>query len=313
LQLEFDWLDATKTLFDAYEKALNRSGNEQLVDLQTIGEKIRTAVAPDDGAEIAWSVGGFVGNLTSAGLILLSGPEGPLVLAAWEALVTVYELVRELIGDTSGTPAGDKVTTKMQELSSEVATRLSATANGLDRLRDVIISDYGRLKALGSVAGGPGWSVDVPTTTSTLTTAANAFFSSELMPVAFRPWEMRATTTFGDPTTEGCNVPGYGHSFRGAPATSWLNWHRSDPLGYSIREPGDTPVWALGKYSWSASQYAYPPAGLTDTTFRSQDQGGYGVQLHRFFWEQYNSRALPGLGYDDPEDWNDGGNWLACF
>jgi hypothetical protein len=108
-------------------------------------------------------------------------------------------------------------------------------------------------------------------------------------------------------------VPGYGHSFRGTPATSWLNWHRSDPLGCSIREPGDTPVWALGRYSWSASQYASPPAALTDSIFRSQDQGGYGVNLHRFFWEQYNSRALPGLGYDDPEGWNDDGNWLACF
>jgi hypothetical protein len=85
------------------------------------------------------------------------------------------------------------------------------------------------------------------------------------------------------------------------------------PLGYDIRGAGDTPTWALGKYNWSASQYAYPPAGLTDATFRSQDQGGYGVSLPRFFWEQYNSRALPGLGYDDPDGSNDDGNWLACF
>jgi hypothetical protein len=246
-----------------------------------------------------------------------------VALAAWEALVAVYELVRELIGDTSGKPVGDQVTSKVDDLSTEVARRLTATANGLDRLRGVIISDYGRLKALGSVADGPGWSIDVPSTTTTLTTAANAFFSSQLMPIAFRPYELRrysaVSGSFG--TTESCfiSVRGAlnGHVFRGAPASSWLNWHRGDRLDsdwsnetqFSER---DTPVWVLGEfYLRLAGNYSGVPEDLSDAIFRSQGQGGYGVHLHRFLWEQY-SPALPGFRYQDPEDWNNA-DWRNCI
>jgi hypothetical protein len=284
LQKEFDYLDATKTLFDAYQKALDRSGKQELVDLESLGQTIRLSVAPDNSEEIGLSVFEFLKAL--GGVAAVFG--GEEVVAAYEALSAAYEFGMSLKADLSGAPVGDQINDKVTDVAHEVGSRLSGTANSLDRVRDVIISDWGRLEALGTVANGPGWSIDVPTTTSTLTTGANAFFSTELMPVAYRPWKLYASTNFGTPTVDGCNIPGYGHSFRGATASSWLKWAGDR----------DVPVWALGKNTWTVSQYAWPPQDLSDQIFLSTSQRGYGVHLHRFFWEQY----------EDP-----GSSSVACF
>jgi hypothetical protein len=291
LQDEFDYLDATKTLFDSYKQALNRSGSGQLVDLQKIGDDLKSGIAPDNSASIAWTVGAFVGDLISAGL-QLAGPEAGAVRGAWQAFMAVYELVRELVGETHSKPVGDQITSKVEDLSFEVATRLSDTANGLDRLRDVIISDYGRLKALGKVADGLGWSVDVDAMTNSLSTAANAFFSSQLMPIPYGVYVLRPLNTrFRDPTTDNCNDTSYGHTWRGAPATAQLRWKADFVDGDGLHVPPDS-LWVLGRHSLSISYYAYPPNELTDPMFgppsRSYNgQHGYGMQLPRFAWEQY--------------------------
>jgi hypothetical protein len=89
------------------------------------------------------------------------------------------------VSGDSGTPLGDQVTSKVEDLASEVTERLFDTANGLDRLRQVIISDYGRLQALGPVVNDKEWSLDKADTATRLTAAARAFYYSELMPIPY--------------------------------------------------------------------------------------------------------------------------------
>jgi hypothetical protein len=87
---------------------------------------------------------------------------------AFGVLASSYDLANAIASE-KGAPVGDRISTKVDDLASEVADNLFGTANALDRIGDVVISDYGRLKALGSVADGPGRAIDVPTTTSNLT------------------------------------------------------------------------------------------------------------------------------------------------
>ena len=184
LEAEFRLLDKVKEMFDAYEQAFSRSGPVQQAELESLGTAIEQAIKPGNhGGEIVWTVGGFLGNLTSAGLVL--DPEGAAALAAWEALVTVYELTRELMGDTGGVPVGEQVESKVGELALDLTKKLEASSDGVERLRQVIISDWGRLRAVGSVAGTPGWTVDVPTVKAKLTNSAGAFFSSQLLPIPY--------------------------------------------------------------------------------------------------------------------------------
>jgi hypothetical protein len=65
----------------------------------------------------------------------------------------------------------------MDDLSAELANKVFNSVNAMDALRDVIISDYGRLKALGTL---DNWSIKRPALATALTGSA---FSSELLPV----------------------------------------------------------------------------------------------------------------------------------
>ncbi len=306
LQREFSWLNRTKEVFDSYDKALSSSGNLEQADLQKIGETIRTAVTSDNtNGEVAWSLGGFFGNMMSAA-ILAFFPEATPALAAWEAFVTVYELVRELVSDEGGAPVGEQVASKVGDLSQEVAERLFDTAGALVRLRDVIISDYGRLQKLGSLIEDGSLNIDSSTLTDNITTAARAFFSSELVPIPYgvyalfkdghRPWN------FG---VGFCRDLRYGTTWKGTPASAQIRW-----MGDFSRdgESGTFPtLFVLGRHDLSITYYAYPPKELTDPMFAPptktvDDQKGYGMQLSRFVWEQYKKGFPPtDIGYCAPK------------
>jgi hypothetical protein len=299
LQREFDWLDRTKTLFDTYKEVLGSSGNLQLVDLQQIGTKILNTIAiADTDAGVGWSLGGFVGHLISAGLAFVPG--GEAVAAAWEALVAVYELVRELVSESGPTakPVGDQVQTEVGELSHNVATQLAAAADALVRLRDVIISDYGRLQALGTQIEDDGSDVDAPTMTHNLRAAANAFFSSKLVPIPYGVHALMRVSPRGswdDANT--CHDVGL-YQWRGVPDTARMMW-----MGDFDRDGqhGWFPtLFALGEHPLRTRTYPYPPKDMTDPMFTpttekvgNPPQYGYGMQLPRFMWEQFDKGFPP--------------------
>ena len=289
LQEEFELLDKTKQMFDAYELAFSRSGPVQQAELQSLATAIKDALKPSETEEILWSVGGFLGNLISAGLVL--DPEGAAVLAAWEALVTVYELTRELLGETGGVPVGEQVESKVGELGIDLAKKLEASSDGVERLRQVIISDWGRLAAVGSVAGTPGWTVDVPTVKANLTNSAQVFFSSQLLPIPYGVHDLEATGFNGNPSAENCYTLKYGHTYRGAPETAKLEW--MGDFNFQEATGGFPSQFVLAVHSPSDLRYSYPPAAITDELFRPRVQGGFGMLLPRYVWESYEDRHNP--------------------
>jgi hypothetical protein len=283
LQHEFDWLDATKTLFDSYEKALSRSGGQEQVDLHTIGENIRKDVEPPDDASIFASA---VKLLETA--LALAGPEAAEAGHVIAFLSSAYEFGSTLASNAAGQPVGDRVNTKVGDLSQALADNLSGTANALDRMRDVVISDYGRLWSLGQVADTPDWTVDVPAMTSNLTTAANGYFTSQLLPVAYDAWYLSTTPFNNNPTPDNCFIIGYGHSFEQQPADQYLTFRDKFDGAQGVEN-----LLSIGKHTWTASDYAYPrqdaAADLVDTAFSPVAQNGYGLRLSDFFWQSYKA------------------------
>jgi hypothetical protein len=278
---EFGWLDSVHRLFDAYEQALGRSGSGQAAQLQSIGDTIRKSVSPPPDASIATHIALFLKNLIFIGVNVASGGAAVPFTSGLSAAI---DLGMGLASDTAGAPLGDKINTTVTNLAVKASANLVGTANALDRIRQVIISDYGRLKALGTVANTKGWTVDIPNVTTDLNTAADAYFRSELMPVAYNLWYLSPTNFNPGPTTDNCFILGYGHSFRGAPATTQMTFHGSFDGAQGIENQ-----LALGKQTWTASQYAYPPAALTDSMFRPRAQNGDGLYLPDFFWTHYTA------------------------
>jgi hypothetical protein len=149
----------------------------------------------------------------------------------------------------------------------------------------VIVSDYGRLQALGNLAGTPSWVVNSNTMADQLTGSAQRYFYSKLVPIPYGVYSLEAESPSFDNSTYGCYDTSYYHTWRSAPDTAKFSWWGSfDRDGFSGRHPSQ---FILGRHELSRSYYAYPPKEITDPMFRSTRQGGLGMQQHRFAWEQY--------------------------
>jgi hypothetical protein len=287
LQKEFEYLDAVKALFKAWSDALNRSANQEQVDLNKIGTDIINQIdRPIGGAQVGWTLGGFVGNMISAGLVLNPTVEP---LALWEGIVVVYELIRELVSDPAGIPLGEQIQDEVNDLSLEVATRLSDGARGLDGLRDVITSDAGRLSTLGTAAFGPGWAIDTEKVATTLTLSADAFFYRELMPIAYDTVWYLSPSNDGDNTTDTCEGLFGTHPWRGTPVSGQMQWSFGFNSDFGPQRSG---LFLLGK---TGSGTDYVLQDLSDRMFQPLSQSGLGVHLPDFFWTRYHT--LPSQSY----------------
>lgn len=276
LQVEFEALDRVKDMFEAYGRAFSESGPLQQAHLNSLGEQIVEAVKPSEASEILWSLGEFAANLIAAGLTAGASEE---VEAGWEVVVASYEVTRELLGATGGIPVGEQVESKVGELALNLEEKLYGASAGIKRLRQVIISDWGRLQSVGAVAGKEGWSVDESAVTTNVANAGEVFFSSELLPIPYGVWALEGTGFNGNPNAENCYTLAWGHTFRYAPETAKIEW-----MGQQ---------WVLGVHYPSVTRYSYPPAEITDKIFKPTTQNGYGVSLADFLWESYEGASTP--------------------
>ena len=286
LDREFVWLTSIDKLFATAKRALGSSGTDQLVHLNTIGDKIKDAIPPPSPArEVGLSIGRFfLGLFEVVGEIADSA--GGLGLVA--AITAVYELSTSIASAAdTGEPLGDKIDKKVDELAQEAADRFSASADGLDRLRQVIISDYGRLKALGTVANSPAYTLDEPTIKNSMTVAAEGWFSTALLPLLYGVHALHLRDIVkGEATTKTCYITlPAGYLFSKEPASAQMKFYGDFSVN---RYHGEFPtLFALGLHNLHDGPPYVPSDQLADSIFRPQAQGGYGVQLAQFMWEQY--------------------------
>ena len=282
LRDEMTRLNSVRRLFDSFERALIRSGGSQLANVETLGDALAKAIDVPDNAQarnIGFDIGNFV--LLIFEDIALLDPSG-VALGVVEAVAAVYDLSTQLTSELdTQVPTGKQIKTKARDLSHQVATRLSDSASGLDRLRQVISSDAGRLKAVAEFADKASSTIDVPAVSSRLTTAANGYFSSQLLPLAYGVQYLAGSK---DPDT--CYIShSLQYPFKGAPPSSRVEWYGDFTRdGY---RPGWPSLFVLGPRS--LANPAYIPRELADKIFLPIPRGGYGVQLQRYLWTQYEN------------------------
>ena len=296
LEDEFTWIDRIRNnLFRPWSNALDSGSATQHADLQAIGKLIHDRVKAAEDAGVAWSVGALLGKLITA--VLTVQPEAEEAFKAWEALVAMYEVGREMADITDPTtqtnaPVSEQVNTKVEDLGREIDTKITATRRTLEALRAVINSDYGRLRELGSVANNREWTVQEELVADKLTAAAKASFASELVPIPYGVHALQKSSSASNPwTLQRTGLPAprctdlfYGNTFDGSPPTAQMPWMGNYEVdGYHGWWP---TLLALGRHDLRDG--SYPPASLTDEMFRPVGQNGFGVQLARFMWEEYD-------------------------
>ena len=229
---------------------MNRSGAVGSADLQSIGKAIRDAIGPSPGVQIVWSIGGFIGNMGSAAILGFK-PDSTTALAAWEALVTIYELGREVTSSTRGDstePVGDQIKSPRRPAGCR---RGESPLRRRQLARSPARRDHLRLRsprAIGPHTNDARWKVDPADTATRLRVAASAFFYTELMPIAYDTvwylWPSSAAISNDVPqTADDCEGSFFTHPWRGAPATGQVDWR------FDVVEPCSAPIAVAGRYS----------------------------------------------------------------
>jgi hypothetical protein len=284
LDREFVWLDSIDRLFTAADSVLGRSGDKQLAAMKTLAENLRNAVKPSNAQVIAMRVWKYLVELAAV-IATASGQEE--VAAFFDFYAATLDLGSELSSEgKSENPLGDEIKAKADDLANEAVDRLNASADGLDSLRQVIISDYGRLQALGPVANTPAWTLNQATLTNQLYQAAGQWFSSAVLPVPYGVHALHESGAKGKPTTDNCYITlPAGYDFSGAPATTQLEFFGDYSVdGFSGEFPS---LFVLAVHDLHSSEQAVMDETTANSIFRPDSQGGYGLQLQRFMWEAY--------------------------
>jgi hypothetical protein len=122
--------------------------------------------------------------------------------------------------------------------------------------------------------------------------AANGWFSSTLLPIVYGVNALeQIDIAKGKVTADNCYITKpAGFLFYQAPATAQFEF-----FGKFERDGfvGKFPTPFVLAFHDLVRPRSYPPADLTNSMFLPVAQGGYGLQLQRYVWEQYRSPFPP--------------------
>jgi hypothetical protein len=229
-------------------------------------------------------------------------PEGTLGQVAIGALGSTFSLANDF--SPGGSPVGDSIDAKVSELSQQVATYYANASATMNNLRDIAISDYARLSAIGPLATNADWVVNtdnINQIVQSLRQGAQRSFYNELMPLAYRPAILNPSSRNRYPTPANCLVRAgpttYGPAavFEKAPASSSMGFQQVPGAPTDGSGPG-SQWWVLHSRQdyFPTDVPDLPPASLTDPLVRRLSQsGGLGVYLPWFLKRQFGSIAAP--------------------
>ena len=208
---------------------------------------------------------------------------GPEIAAPIGLLAASYDLGSD-IASSRGVPLDEQISAKASDLAAEVSSNAAHAAAALDSIRAVVISDYGRLKALGEL-GEDASGVSVESISGALTAGADRYFATELMSIAYEVWSLNPSEAATRPTPDGCTEAGAGARFAGAADSTWVSFSRNPPnLTSQLKPPFQYTALILNKAG--AFSGNSPPADVTDPMFAALSQNGYGIEKYAWFWEQ---------------------------
>lgn len=298
LSTEFDKLKQVKSLFDGWKEPFLRAQGGELVDLQTLGDDIKNDLNPPKGATFALDI---VKSIIEGALqVVAPFAEKPLVDAANGALTTALELGSTVAERPGGLPLPDRIQGEVDDLSKTVATFYNSNAGAIDVLRDVVVSDYGKLLKMAAADKDPSWassSTAISQAVPRLEVAALRMYYAHLFPLAFKTYSLVNDKDHTVPPPTSPDQCSKDTPFRGAPPSSWRL------VTGSFKQATDTAaykqVWILVPQILYAEQ-APPqltdplvtPAGeQTRETNPANDREGVGFVL-----EQFMGRYLPAGG-----------------
>jgi len=294
LLLEFGWVDSVARLLDNLKSPLDTAEFPEAVDLTSIAAQIEQSVSPpNSNTQISfWSMlEGIASGVSSA-----TGVPG-LGLA-----VAGFKMAYDLANGGGGASL-DPVRAEAQQLGAAVANVAATAVGTFDQLHDIIVSDYGRLSAIGQNAqSNPDWAwtgSDLNAATTFLTQSANRVFWGALMPLEYSAYKLIPTSPNNLHYTSANDYVCEAHDPETGMSHNVKPFHQAVPSGqfefvvdYASSQP-EVSFWVWYQSVNNQGESTLPPESLTDPLFESTEAAnGVGLYAADFWWQNWQPDDL---------------------
>jgi hypothetical protein len=165
-----------------------RDKSDAYINLKLIGDEILGDVKPPPDDQSQAQTLEIMSDMFGAASYLL--PEGAAVFAG---LTSEAIAISGSFTEPDGSGVLDELDAKTSELSKKLVERLNQARSGIVGIGMIIVSDYGKLSYAAKRIKQDDqwhWPADQTKVSNALTFGAKRWFYSELMPVAYRVWNL---------------------------------------------------------------------------------------------------------------------------
>lgn len=148
LEDEFTWVNKVYALTDELRKPFQQEGQTTGFNVNTVTNQVLDSIpnVPDHSTTMQWARI-FTDVMTVASKA--AGPLSPAASAVFGVLGAASTLATDLMQTSDGGPA-DSVTQAATELGDQLGKQQTAYFEWVNNAQDILMSDYGRMKAVGT-------------------------------------------------------------------------------------------------------------------------------------------------------------------
>lgn len=182
---EFDAVQSVWSLVTTLQGAIGASQVSGEVNLKKIALEVEEAIKPPAKSEAAGWWLEFLANLASIASYFDFGVEEEVVQKTTGAISGALFIAAQWQTGPEGSPLFERFKLDADDVAVEMAQNYRAASNGIGRVGEVIVSDYGKLMA---VAQNPDFALNskaVEASTETLESGARQWGYGALLPVAY--------------------------------------------------------------------------------------------------------------------------------
>lgn len=313
---EFAWVSTVRLFINNLLSPYEQNGAGAIFAVDSIYDDIENSLPPPPKMSTSLNWASLVSNAFDI-LAAVAAPESADASEALSIGAGALGIGANFVTAPGGGTANTVTADAPDDLSAQLADQQTAAVEGIDRLEGILLTDYGKLSAVGTKAGGgdPNWAWTADTTLDTITalnaSTRGASYTS-LIPEVYGATTLEPDVDIAstwantnDVTKYQCNSND--HPF--APALAQNQFHavsRFYPSTPSTYPPTTnlSDVWVLAN-NVSSSQIQFPTTSLTDDIYGPDATGADGADQYAPDWwrRTYNPPSGEQCHPPNPGSW----------
>ena len=278
---ELSMVNRVRAYFVGLQKPFGEAAQTGTIDIKAVTDTVVASVVPPQGSSSTSFALGLVGKIAALG-----GFAGPPVSAVAAGLSASFGLAAYLTTPAGPPQLATDLPVAADKLGAQVRAQMLATSRSLNGTAMLMISDYGKMKAVTDLLPTEKWRLpdDTGPTLETMSLAVKQSAAEKLVPMAY-PWLLRGTPERSAQSMS-CNILDVLIFY--AQVNVWKN----QPLNASLMAPRDyfladgraipAPYW-FAKASFN-QKTASPSVALSNMLFDpvNASRGTLGLNLYSF-------------------------------